>query len=147
MKIEGTLNMIGYGEWRSGRTKVTSVDIGEESLRNLWVPDYLKNYMRPGDDVTLLVLRMMWQRVLCGVRLPNGKTYATYGPRLFVQFFMLAGGGAVLLALLWAGYAFQHGMRTSGELQTLLIVTILLAFPIMQSTGNVLAYLSFRSNA
>ncbi|MBK7970521.1 MAG: hypothetical protein IPK08_17165 [Bacteroidetes bacterium] len=51
---EGKLSLIGAGEWQTKRsgggwTKLTAFDIGDHSIRNVKLPDYLSNYLIPGE--------------------------------------------------------------------------------------------------
>lgn len=43
--------------------------------RTIQVGNYLTNYLKIGDDLTLLVLRVPFARVLCGLRTGSGMTY------------------------------------------------------------------------
>jgi len=53
--VEGELKLIGSGTWDDGggggKTVVSALDIGEHHLRKILVPDYLRNYMVPGEHI------------------------------------------------------------------------------------------------
>lgn len=53
--IEGELNLIGSGTWEDGggggKTVVSALDIGEHHLQKILIPDYLRNYMTPGEHI------------------------------------------------------------------------------------------------
>jgi hypothetical protein len=53
--VEGELKLIGSGTWNDGggggKTVVSALDIGEHHLRKILVPDYLRNYMEPGEHI------------------------------------------------------------------------------------------------
>lgn len=74
MKVSGRLSMMGHGVWSSGSSKVSVIEIGEHTLRNVRVSDYLKNYLEVGDTLDIEVVPSFWGLLLVGVR-RNGKTY------------------------------------------------------------------------
>lgn len=60
MKItEGELKLIGSGSWEDGggggKTVVSALDIGDHHFRKILVPDYLRNYMTPGEHIRVAI--------------------------------------------------------------------------------------------
>lgn len=60
MKIaEGELKLIGSGTWEDGggggKTVVSALDIGDQHLRKILIPDYLRNYMTPGEHIKVAI--------------------------------------------------------------------------------------------
>lgn len=57
--IEGELKLIGGGTWEDGggggKTVVSALDIGDHHLRKILIPDYLRNYMTPGEHIRVAV--------------------------------------------------------------------------------------------
>ncbi len=57
--LEGELKLIGGGTWEDGggggKTVVSALDIGDHHLRKILIPDYLRNYMTPGEHIRVAV--------------------------------------------------------------------------------------------
>lgn len=57
--VEGELKLIGNGTWEDGggggKTVVSALDIGDHHLRKILVPDYLRNYMVPGEHIRVAI--------------------------------------------------------------------------------------------
>lgn len=57
--VEGELKLIGGGTWEDGggggKTVVSALDIGEHHLKKILIPDYLRNYMTPGQHVRVAI--------------------------------------------------------------------------------------------
>lgn len=85
MKIaEGELKLIGSGTWDDGggggKTVVSALDIGNHHLRKILVPDYLRNYMTPGEHIRVGISqglsRGMITRPFIAAVESNGKKYS-----------------------------------------------------------------------
>lgn len=84
MKIaEGELKLIGGGTWEDGggggKTVVSALDIGDNHLRKILIPDYLRNYMTPGEHIRVAISqglsRGMITRPFIAAVEANGKKY------------------------------------------------------------------------
>ncbi|MDO8314461.1 MAG: hypothetical protein Q7T00_04350 [Rugosibacter sp.] len=57
--VEGELKLIGDGTWADGggggKTVVSALDIGDNHLRKILIPDYLRNYMTPGEHIRVAI--------------------------------------------------------------------------------------------
>jgi hypothetical protein len=81
--VEGELKLIGGGTWEDGggggKTVVSALDIGDSHLRNILIPDYLRNYMTPGENVRVAVSqglsRGLITRPFIAAVQSNGKKY------------------------------------------------------------------------
>ena len=48
---------------------MSALEIGGQSVHDVFVPDALKEYLQPGTEMALLILRTdLWHKKLCGVR-------------------------------------------------------------------------------
>lgn len=80
MVISGKLTGIGSGKWKyvsskGGKTRISVLEIGGHKVRDVIVPDALKEHLVPGRELALLVLRTdLLHKTLCGVK-TGGKTY------------------------------------------------------------------------
>ena len=74
MVVKGRLTALGSGTWKygsskGGTTRVSALEIGGQSVHDVFVPDALKEYLQPGTEMALLILRTdLWHKKLCGVR-------------------------------------------------------------------------------
>ncbi|MBH1962224.1 MAG: hypothetical protein I8H82_06425 [Rhodocyclales bacterium] len=84
MKIaEGELKLIGGGTWEDGggggKTVVSALDIGDHHLRKILIPDYIRNYMAPGEHIRVAISQglshgMITRPFIAAVEV-NGKKY------------------------------------------------------------------------
>lgn len=80
MVISGKLTEIGSGEWKyvsskGGKTRFSVLEIGGHKIRDVTVPDALKEHLVLGQDMSLLILRTdLLHKNLCGVK-SAGNTY------------------------------------------------------------------------
>jgi hypothetical protein len=81
--IEGNLNLMGNGTWEDGggggKTVVSALDIGDHHLKKILIPDYLANYMTPGEHVRVAISEglsrgLITRPVIAAVE-ANGKKY------------------------------------------------------------------------
>ncbi len=93
MKIyNGKIHLIGSGVYNggsggSGGTQVSVLEIGDEVLKRIFISDYLSNYLRVGDEVSLLVFNNLNKHALLGVKV-NNKTYKTPLSSILVLFIL-----------------------------------------------------------
>jgi hypothetical protein len=81
MRVKGKLTVVGSGEWKfvssysGGKTKVSVLEIGGHKIRNVTVPDALKDYLVEGQEMELLIIKGdLIHYELCGVKV-QGNTY------------------------------------------------------------------------
>lgn len=80
MVISGELTQIGSGKWKyvsskGGKTRYSELEIGGHKVRNIVVPDALKEHLVVGRELSLLILRTdLLHKTLCGVK-AGGSTY------------------------------------------------------------------------
>lgn len=64
MKVyEGTVELIGAGSWRgggfggTGTRKLSALEIGNKTFKNINLSDYISNYLKPGEYVRVLIYK------------------------------------------------------------------------------------------
>lgn len=104
--IEGELKLVGSGTWADGggggKTVVSALDIGDHHLRKILIPDYLRNYMTPGEHIRVGISQglshgMITRPFIAAVE-ANGKKY-----RLDKGTLIFAGAAKTLLYALPVG--------------------------------------------
>jgi len=72
----GIINLIGNGAWiaDANGTRLTVLEIGEKSLKKIFMPDYLANYVRAGNEARLLVFKFITHSQIVAAEV-NGKKY------------------------------------------------------------------------
>lgn len=57
--LEGVIGTVGAGTWRdggtSGRTILSVFEIGDHHIRRVVLPDYLRNYITPGERARVMI--------------------------------------------------------------------------------------------
>jgi hypothetical protein len=57
--VEGEVGVVGHGTWSDGggggKTILSVLEIGDTHLKPIVLPDYLSNYLNPGQQVRVLV--------------------------------------------------------------------------------------------
>ena len=90
--VEGELRKIGDGTWTDGggggKTVVSALDIGDTHLRNILVPDYLRSYMEPGENIRVAISRglsrgMITRPFVAAVQANGRKYYVSQGQLIF----------------------------------------------------------------
>lgn len=80
MRVKGKLNKIGEGKWKQGvvwkgQTDLSSIEVGGQTVEKIVLPDNLKDVMKEGDNVELLILPFnLFEKTICGIHV-NGKTH------------------------------------------------------------------------
>jgi len=104
--IEGELKLVGSGTWADGggggKTVVSALDIGDHHLRKILIPDYLRNYITPGEHIRVGISQglshgMITRPFIAAVE-ANGKKY-----RLDKGTLIFAGAAKTLLYALPVG--------------------------------------------
>ena len=121
MKVyEGKINLIGHGSWQNSSTLLSVLEIGNKTLKNINLSDYLRNYINPGENIKILVYKGILSHFVAGVD-NNGKKYkwgfgkfcfaAILKSILFTLVFgyilSAFGYGGTALLLCFAFYAYQ----------------------------------------
>lgn len=57
--VSGKIGMVGAGTWDKGETLRSVVEVGDRSLRQVRVCDFLGNYLEPGTEVVLTLGKMI----------------------------------------------------------------------------------------
>lgn len=78
MKIyDGTVELIGAGTWvdggGGGQTKLSVLEIGNKTFKNIMLPDYLSNYLIPGKNVRVLIYKGIRSHLVTAVEVGNKK--------------------------------------------------------------------------
>lgn len=80
MIISGKLTEIGSGTWKyvsskGGKTRFSVLEIGGHKVRDVTVPDALKDHLIVGQELSLLILRTdLLHKTLCGIK-SGGNSY------------------------------------------------------------------------
>jgi hypothetical protein len=54
---KGTVHLIGAGKWANGITTLSVLEIGDHSIKNVTIIDYLTNYLTVNTDARIFVSR------------------------------------------------------------------------------------------
>lgn len=78
-KFKGGLSRTGnwVADGRGKGRKYSVVEIGGNSVKNLFVPNYIDSYFTPGEVETMWVGRMMGQKFVYGIKLSDGQVRKT----------------------------------------------------------------------
>ncbi len=112
--VEGDVGVVGAGTWSDGggggKTILSVLEIGDTHLKRIVLPDYLANYVTPGQHVRVLVGQglsrgFITRPFVAGVE-NNGKTYKIdsvlmMGILKSILYCMLAGVLAAIHPILW----------------------------------------------
>lgn len=76
MKIyKGKVNLVGAGTWEDGVTKLSVLEIGDKRIKDIYLSDYLSNYIIPGNNISILVGSGIRKYSVVAVR-NNGRKYS-----------------------------------------------------------------------
>ena len=102
--VEGELSLIGHGTWEDGggggKTIVSALDIGDHHLQRILVPDYLRNYVTPGEHVRVAISQgfsrgVITRPFIAAVEANGKKRQVGFGQLTLVGVVGLAGVAAV----------------------------------------------------
>jgi hypothetical protein len=87
MIVKGLVKRVGAGTWRSqGAVTGTAhslLEIGEDSIRNVFVPEYISNFLEPGANVEALIVRILGRKHMLAIKC-DGKVHRDYHVRLIL---------------------------------------------------------------
>lgn len=118
---EGRVHLIGYGTWQPEVTKLSVLEIGEKRIRNIYLPDYLRNYINANDNIRILTHTGFTKTSIVAVR-RNGEKY-TYGFGNILMSTILK-----LLLITFCGFKFI----LNGGNQTIFIILVCIVLYIYQ---------------
>lgn len=88
--VEGALSMLGQNKSNSRATTYSTIEIGDQILQKVVVPNVLTDYLERGLKFAEPMKLYMQRNVVYGFQLPDGRTF-TYkrGPGAMIAFFCL----------------------------------------------------------
>lgn len=146
MKIyKGKVGLLGPGTWTtnavgSGGTKHSIVEIGEHTLRDVWITDYFSNFIKTGAEARFGISggggRWLGKHLL--LLETNGKKYkeGLFGLIMTYLYVILSCAvvGAVVLGILYLNNLFTPGIY---------MAIGLLCFVIYRLLSDILAFIRF----
>lgn len=127
MVIEGRLNLVGTAEkmgW-ADYWKATGIEVGNTTIRNVYLDGFLHDRLKPGQQVTLFVRRFLGMQTLIGFR-EGGRTYKASPWRYigaavfltpFLLYFIFAG-----MTGLWTEATGERGLKVLSVIEVALWV-------------------------
>lgn len=109
---KGIISLIGKGAWvgTSRGTRLSALEIGSATIKKIFLPDYIANYMKAGDDARILTYQGFNQKIIVAAEVGDKKYKIDRG-----WMFTLAFIPAVLFTLTIGSFYGIHTANTNDD--------------------------------